>query len=45
MVPSQPLLALEVVVPGACYLEMILAGVKTHLGPQAMGEEERSAEN
>lgn len=24
----------EVVVPGACYLEMILAGVKAHLGAQ-----------
>eukprot|EP00913_Durusdinium_trenchii_P008003 g7506.t1 len=24
----------EVVVPGACYLEMILAGLRTHLGPQ-----------
>ena len=25
----------EVVVPGACYLEMILAGVRAHLGQQA----------
>ena len=32
----------EVVVPGACYLEMILAGVKAHLGPQVPKTEKKS---
>ena len=31
----------EVVVPGACYLEMILAGVKAHLGPQVPKTEKK----